>query len=213
LGLDAVLAGVSGLIFGLSFAPRLWLDAPCDPSEVSTPRISVKQDRTAAVSLGVTFAMSFGLASGLAFTVNVGVALGYAHELVGLLVGAVGGALAGAFGGYVAYGRTGLLTFGAAGASAGALAFLPVSNTSASGVLTIFYGVMFGLSAGLLGLLSRAWGRFVVAHFWLALWGRVPWRLMRFLEDAHRRGVLRQSGALYEFRHERLRDHLAMPIT
>ncbi|WP_432026547.1 hypothetical protein [Streptomyces sp. 1222.5] len=32
---------------------------------------------------------------------------------------------------------------------------------------------------------------------------------MRFLEDAHRRGVLRRSGAYYEFRHRRLQTFLA----
>jgi hypothetical protein len=38
---------------------------------------------------------------------------------------------------------------------------------------------------------------------------RAPARLLRFLEDAHRRGVLRQVGAVYQFRHARLQDHLA----
>ncbi|NEB95161.1 hypothetical protein [Streptomyces bauhiniae] len=54
-----------------------------------------------------------------------------------------------------------------------------------------------------------AWGRFAVARVWLALTGRLPWRLMAFLEDAHRRGVLRRSGACFEFRHLRLQSHLA----
>ncbi|MFC5103265.1 hypothetical protein [Kibdelosporangium philippinense] len=44
---------------------------------------------------------------------------------------------------------------------------------------------------------------------WLALRGHLPWRLIPFLEDAHQRGVLRQNGGVYQFRHARLRDHLA----
>jgi hypothetical protein len=45
---------------------------------------------------------------------------------------------------------------------------------------------------------------------WLALRGRLPWRLMRFLADAHvHRGVLRQAGAFYQFRHAELQRHLA----
>jgi hypothetical protein len=32
---------------------------------------------------------------------------------------------------------------------------------------------------------------------------------MTFLDDAYRRGVLRQGGAAYQFRHARLQDHLA----
>ncbi|MGN9909035.1 NACHT domain-containing protein [Phytohabitans sp. LJ34] len=47
------------------------------------------------------------------------------------------------------------------------------------------------------------------ARFWLALTRRLPWRTMAFLSGAHRRGVLRQSGAVYQFRHLRLQEHLA----
>jgi hypothetical protein len=57
--------------------------------------------------------------------------------------------------------------------------------------------------------LGFAWPRFAMARFWLAACGHLPWRLMRFLDDAHRRGVLRQVGAEYQFRHARLQDHLA----
>ena len=39
--------------------------------------------------------------------------------------------------------------------------------------------------------------------------GSTPWRLMRFLDDAYQRSILRQAGADYQFRHESLRDHLA----
>ncbi|MFF8916449.1 NACHT domain-containing protein [Streptomyces sp. NPDC015032] len=54
-----------------------------------------------------------------------------------------------------------------------------------------------------------AWGRYSVARLYLAATGRLPLRLMAFLEDAHRRGVLRQSGGMYRFRHIELRDRLA----
>lgn len=57
---------------------------------------------------------------------------------------------------------------------------------------------------------GSSWLTFVVARTLLALTGRHPWRLMRFLEDAHRRGVLRQTGATYQFRHARLQDELAL---
>ncbi|MGW1975450.1 NACHT domain-containing protein [Streptomyces sp. NPDC001889] len=62
---------------------------------------------------------------------------------------------------------------------------------------------------GTSALALSAWGRLGAARIWLALTGRAPWRLMRFLEEAHRRGVLRQSGARYEFRHLRLQQRLA----
>ena len=37
----------------------------------------------------------------------------------------------------------------------------------------------------------------------------MPLRIIRFLEDAHRRGILRTVGTLYQFRHARLQDRLA----
>lgn len=55
-----------------------------------------------------------------------------------------------------------------------------------------------------------AWVRFRVVHLRLALTGKLPWRYFRFLEDAHRRGVLRQSGGTYQFSHVTLRDRLAL---
>jgi hypothetical protein len=54
-----------------------------------------------------------------------------------------------------------------------------------------------------------AWGQWVIlSRIWLPLTGRLPWALLTFLDDAHKRGVLRQAGAVYQFRHARLQDHL-----
>jgi hypothetical protein len=54
-----------------------------------------------------------------------------------------------------------------------------------------------------------AWFRFVVVRAYFAARGDLPWRLMTFLTDAHRRGVLRQDGGYWQFRHVQLRDQLA----
>ncbi len=43
----------------------------------------------------------------------------------------------------------------------------------------------------------------------LALRWHTPARLMRFLEDARERDVLRIVGPVYQFRHARLQDRLA----
>jgi hypothetical protein len=59
-------------------------------------------------------------------------------------------------------------------------------------------------------LLTTVWGPWLVARTWLSLTGRLPWSIMAFLADAHRRGVLRQAGGVYQFRHARLQDHLAL---
>ncbi|GAB3905152.1 hypothetical protein GCM10029964_099980 [Kibdelosporangium lantanae] len=78
-------------------------------------------------------------------------------------------------------------------------------------------GLAFGLVVGLglgagVGLSLTAWGQWLVlGRLWLPLTGRMPWRVMAFLEDACRRGVLRQAGAVYQFRHARLQEHLRQP--
>jgi hypothetical protein len=93
-----------------------------------------------------------------------------------------------------------------------------VGYTAAVGVLHgprfgLVYGLSYGLVLGLavsLGVASlTAWGTWMVfARVWLPANGRLPWSLPVFLEEAYRRGVLRRSGAVYQFRHARLQDHL-----
>jgi hypothetical protein len=85
-------------------------------------------------------------------------------------------------------------------------------------------GFLMGMSAGIAAAVSRplvldldqgfrkvgltAWSRFVLARVWLALTRKLPWRTMAFLQDAHRRHVLRPAGAVYRFRHDRLQGAL-----
>jgi hypothetical protein len=103
------------------------------------------------------------------------------------------------------------------------LSFVPVwAEVWGYGVISID-GFVFGLHGGPpLGLIEGLpfalgmaavlpWGRYQLTHLWLALRGRLPWRLFAFLADAHQRGVLRQVGGDYQFRHARLQDWLASP--
>ena len=73
-----------------------------------------------------------------------------------------------------------------------------------------------GLAVGLLvGLVHpRTWSS-SLAFAQLAASDRTPVRLMRFLEDARSRNVLRTVGPVYQFRHARLQDRLAIqePVT
>jgi hypothetical protein len=71
-------------------------------------------------------------------------------------------------------------------------------------------GPVLPVSFGLLATVMTAWGWLLVSRLWLCGTGRLPWRLMAFLDDAHRRGVLRQVGAAYQFRHVRLQERLAL---
>ncbi|MEW2085787.1 NACHT domain-containing protein [Streptomyces sp. NPDC005283] len=76
-------------------------------------------------------------------------------------------------------------------------------------------GLLVGLGMGLwIGLTvafsTTVWGLFAIVCYYLALRRHLPRDLMAFLADAHeRRGVLRQAGAVYQFRHIDLQRHLA----
>lgn len=73
----------------------------------------------------------------------------------------------------------------------------------AASLASIGIVLLFGSTSG------GAWPRYLDARLRLGVRGRMPWRMMSFLSDAHRRGVLRQSGATYQFRHIRLQERLA----
>jgi hypothetical protein len=92
-------------------------------------------------------------------------------------------------------------------------------------VYTHWSGWMGGLTSGLLGMLVGAltfgatvglWPgdhhasvAYLIATDRLARAGRLPRRLMPFLDDAHRLGLLHAVGPVYQFRHAELQDHLA----
>ncbi|GAA3198581.1 NACHT domain-containing protein [Dactylosporangium siamense] len=87
------------------------------------------------------------------------------------------------------------------------------SMTTGGFVAVMFVAVVVGLAISLLitpmTIAVSRWFRFRLVAAYYALWGRLPWRLLRFLNDAHRRGILRQVGPVYQFRHAYLQDHLA----
>ena len=71
----------------------------------------------------------------------------------------------------------------------------------------LMVGPLIGLA---ISTCVTAWGQWLVfARVWLPLTGRLPWSVAAFLDDACRRGVLRQVGAVHQFRHARLQAHLS----
>jgi transcriptional regulator with XRE-family HTH domain len=78
-------------------------------------------------------------------------------------------------------------------------------------VFGLAVALISGIGGGLGYLLSlTAWGHWLLfARLWLPLTGRLPWDVREFLDDAYARGVLRRAGAVYQFRHARLEDHLS----
>ena len=68
---------------------------------------------------------------------------------------------------------------------------------------------IFGPTGALIALSATCWPYYSLARLRFALAGRLPWRLQAFLAEAHRLGVLRQAGAVYQFRHATLQQRLA----
>ncbi len=77
-------------------------------------------------------------------------------------------------------------------------------------VAGLMVGLVFGLVSGL--AYPKTWAA-SLAFAQLARRQHTPVRLMRFLEDARKRDVLRTVGPVYQFRHARLQDRLAGQAT
>lgn len=81
--------------------------------------------------------------------------------------------------------------------------------------LSPLYFLLFGGLIGVIGTVSyvlgfTAWGQWLLlARVVLPLTGRLPWTLPGFLRDAHENRVLRQAGAVYQFRHSTLQAYLS----
>lgn len=199
-GWIAVLAAV----FGGAIGVHVWLDTPTDVRRTSSPSVVLGQERVSALSFILAVAMSLGLFYGLAFTESTETAsraaLAFRFDPRLAIPAGVAAALLGRF----SFGRLGL-GYGLAGAVVGG----QVSPRAASLSIAFAAGCLFALAIGLTLVASRAWGVYLLTRCWLAARGRLPLRLMRFLGDAHRRGVLRNAGAVYQFRHARLQDRLS----
>jgi DNA-binding SARP family transcriptional activator len=193
------------VVFGLAIGVHVWLGTPVDAKLVSSPASVLRNDRLAAVSFSLSLTASLGLFYGMAFAFTrevrfIGV-LDDRFDLALVLAGGAASALLGLF----LMGAVGSVAYGLAGAAVGGLVFPRATDPATAFAV----GVVFGLAVGLTMCLARAWGASVPTRLWLAARGRTPLRLMRFLDDAHRRGVLRQVGAVYQFRHVRLEERLA----
>ncbi|MEU3873682.1 NACHT domain-containing protein [Streptomyces sp. NPDC029704] len=82
----------------------------------------------------------------------------------------------------------------------------PLRTTVFAAVIGLFHGGFLGAGVA---LPAHSWPHYTLARLILAARGRLPWRLQAFLADAHRLGILRRVGPVYQFRHARLQHHLA----
>jgi tetratricopeptide (TPR) repeat protein len=91
---------------------------------------------------------------------------------------------------------------------------LLVAPSGPSRVPQIAESVAFAAVGGLVvgaasSVLRAAWPTEVLTRVWLTGHRCLPWSVAGFLADAHERGVLRQAGAVYQFRHIALQRRLA----
>jgi hypothetical protein len=196
-----------GMLIGGAFAVPSWLKRRSN----SVPRrltLAAVRSRRWTFWLALVAAMVFGLGFGVPFGLHSG-------PFVGLVVG-------------VAFGGMAFVIVGASAEVSPAHAVSPAATLrddrrftlamallyaamSATGSATVI-GAAGGLAAGLCGAVVIAgageWLPFCLVRIRSALLGRGPWRLMEFLHDANIRGVLRQSGSVYQFRHSALQQHL-----
>ncbi|RJQ74451.1 NACHT domain-containing protein [Pseudonocardiaceae bacterium YIM PH 21723] len=81
------------------------------------------------------------------------------------------------------------------------------SDRPLTGLMT---ALALGAPAGVLAAIGTGavWMSYTAARFWLARQGSLPWHLDSFLQEAHDSGVLRQAGAVYQVRHDVIREYL-----
>lgn len=199
-----VTGSLCGLVFGSGYGVALGvMSFAWHPNLSADVRIGLVD----GLLLGLLFSAAAGLAFGLLGLLEAPLDVGAAVNPPGLLrenrktVAAQLFVIAPTFGLLVGFGSGPLIS-----SLQGLLGPL-VWNTAA--------GYRIGALSSLGGTLGyaltlTAWGQWTVfARIWLPLTGRLPWSPAAFMEDAYRRGVLRQAGAVYQFRHARLQHHLA----
>ena len=174
-----------------------------------------------ALGIGLGIGLGAGLLAGLMAGLVAGLVAGLGGGLGGELVAGILAGLSQPLGGNASpltprasWQRDqafGLLTGLMAGLVAGLFVGLFVGLVIGAGIrAALVAGFMVGLVFGLVSGLAypKTWAA-SLAFAQLARRRHTPIRLMRFLEDARKREVLRTVGPAYQFRHARLQDRLA----
>jgi hypothetical protein len=222
VGLGVPAGIVNGLAIGLAVALAITYLGRRTPARWSpdwSPWAGITGGIVVGLAIGVvTWAEEgpvAGLAAGLAIGAAVSWPVGLSHREQKLSsIPSPGQALARDARAFRRAALAGVLAAGAAGFIGGGLTWISevggtpglheiVSNGLGAGLA---YGLVIGLTYSITHAASPG---FLIVSWWLALRGKTPWRLMRFLDDAYRRSILRQAGADYQFRHESLQYYLA----
>jgi RecA/RadA recombinase len=192
------------------------------------------QDLALGILAGTAVGLAGGLVGGITQGVHHGLAVAFVFGLVvGLPVGAIGGL-------FKWLNRPGTehtvstprstnlhdmlatlasITFVAAAAGAaisflrGPLQYLTRGLHSAL-LVRPDHGVLFGLTIGVIvACFNTAWPTYLVAHVWFAGQGKLPWRLIGYLDTLCASQIMRQEGATYQFRNSEIQSRLAARLT
>ena len=157
------------------------------------------------LATGLTAGLTFGLAAGLTAGLTSAMGIGTDSWLPDTSLASPMSALAQEL---VAGLVAGLVSGLAIGLGVGLLAGLVFVRAGG-----LVFGLAFGLTAGLsVGLrISVAWGRYIIGRAASTAQRCLPPRLSSFLTWACDSGLLRVSGATYQFRHRELQDWLYPP--
>ena len=208
LGLTAGL--MAGLAAGFVFGGWTRLGFERAKTPVRGMRISIT-GLASGLRLGLAAALWPGLLAGVWLGPLVGIVLALVMVLgVGAMVGPSFG-IAGVPGNLA-----GVTSPGTVLVRDRRVALLPVvvAGVSTGLVAGVWFGFVAGAGLGLgfglgLSMSQTAWPSYMLTRGSLAFHHQLPWSLMSFLSDAHQRGVLRQAGAVYQFRHLELQRRLA----
>lgn len=222
---------VGWLVFGLVFGPVGGLvgglvgvlaaglmggagDAP--PRRIRKPRIRWVLSRG-----NIVFGLVGGLVGGLVFGLVFGLVAGL---VAGLLLGLVGWVSFGLGVAFIPLLESALADPENTGSPSPVISWRHDRNYAL--VYGLVFGLMFGLAGGFqfglvavlvfglaVGFSSSRVGPSSLTAAQLALRWHTPVRLVRFLDDARERNVLRTIGPVYQFRHARLQDRLAEQLS
>ena len=217
----------AGLLAGLAAGPAggpSWRAGPPYPRQAALPQWR-QLPRSPALMVGLTTGLGFGLSGGEGHGLVIGLGTGLAVGLaLGLALALAEGMSKPADGasplspciswrGDRARARAAALPWSLAfGTIAGIVAATPAGFGPAGAWAGLAAGLAVAVGTWLAAalVLPLSWPA-SLAFAQLASRGPTPARLMRFLEDARDRNVLRTIGPVYQFRHARLQDRLAGP--
>jgi hypothetical protein len=237
LGIWLTIGCVYGCVFGLviGLVSELRKPMPRQTGRLRWSKVFAASILMVELALGLVYGLAGGLVFGLVFRPTL---LNSFRFMDRLIVGLVGGVVIGLVGGLMVGIAKGLsqpaakatnpidpITFwrrdrrfwlvgglmvgivsGLAHGLMGRIMFKIVSGLALGLAGGLAGGVVVGLVGGIVG--SATWSTALV-FAQLRFAGECPFRVLKFLEDARERRVLRVIGPIYQFRHRRLQERLA----